>query len=469
MIPVILSGGSGSRLWPQSRQEYPKQFLSLTDSQSTMLQQTALRLEGLDTSPPIVVCNQSHRFIVAEQLLQVNAQPEAILLEPCGRNTAPAVTLAAMYAAKHHGNPVLLVLPADHVIANVATFQSAVNKGALAARQGMLITFGIQPTRAETGYGYVHGSEAVPGFEGIFKVAQFIEKPPLERAQAFVDDGNYFWNSGMFMFTASRYLEEIKRFNPDIYKQCQLALDAAEKDRDFTWIDSPLFAACPSDSIDYAVMEKTDAAAVAPMDAGWSDVGSWQSLWEIQSKDAQGNVRQGEVIAIDSHNCLISAEKHMVAAVGVSDLVIVDSADAILVTTRDRAQDVKKVVTELEAQGCSRHLFHRKVFRPWGHYDSIDNGDRFQVKRITVKPGEQLSLQMHHHRAEHWIVVRGTAKVTCGEKTLLLSENQSTFIPLGTTHRLENPGKVNLEIIEVQSGSYLGEDDIVRFDDSYGR
>lgn len=469
MIPVILSGGSGSRLWPQSRKAYPKQFLPLASADSSMIQETALRLCGLDTFAPIVVSNADHRFIVAEQLQQVDAKPDAILLEPCGRNTAPAVALAALHASAHHDDPLLLVLPADHVIADVPAFHRAVAVAASAARAGKLVTFGIVPNRAETGYGYIQRGNNLADLAGTYAVNRFVEKPDIATAEGFLADGGYFWNSGMFMFTAKTFLAELRRLNPEMLKQCELALANAARDRDFTWLDKDAFAACPEDSIDYAVMEKTAAAAVVPLDAGWSDVGSWQSLWEIQAKDANGNARQGEVLTIDSRNCLLSGHKRLIAAVGLDDVVVVDSDDAVLVTTRARAQDVKKVVAELEAQGDDKHLFHRKVFRPWGHYDAIDSGERFQVKRITVKPGEKLSLQMHHHRAEHWIVVRGTAKVTCGDKTLLLTENQSTFIPLGTTHRLENPGKVDLDIIEVQSGSYLGEDDIVRFDDSYGR
>ena len=469
MIPVILSGGSGSRLWPKSRKEYPKQFLSLTDGEHTMIQETALRLRGLETGSPLVVSNENHRFIVAEQLSAIGAPPQGILLEPCARNTAPAVTLAALFARRDGENPLLLVLPADHVIDNVPAFHKAVSDAADAARQGSLVTFGIVPTRAETGYGYVKSGAAVAGMGSTCEVARFIEKPPQADADSFIKQGGYFWNSGMFMFTAERFLQEMETFNPEIVSQCREALDRAEIDRDFTWLDEAAFADCPEDSIDYAVMEKTDAAVVVPMDAGWSDVGSWQSLWDIQHKDSRGNVCRGDVLAVDSNNCMISGDKRLVAALGVDDLVIVDSDDALMVTRRECSQDVKKLVAALEKNGDVKHLVHRKVFRPWGHYDSVDEGDRFQVKRITVKPGEKLSLQMHHHRAEHWIVVRGTAKVTCGEEEILLSENQSTFIPLGVRHRLENPGKVNLEIIEVQSGAYLGEDDIVRFDDTYGR
>jgi mannose-1-phosphate guanylyltransferase/mannose-6-phosphate isomerase len=470
MIPVILSGGSGSRLWPRSRREYPKQFLPLAASNSTMIQQTALRLSGLETSSaPIVVCNEQHRFMVAEQLQQIGAKPAAILLESFGRNTAPAVTLAALHAIKQQEDALLLVLPADHVIANIGNFHDVVRKGAEAARQGLLVTFGIVPSHPETGYGYIRRAEPVTGLADTFSVARFVEKPDRENAEAFIADGGYYWNSGMFIFTATRYLEEIKRLSPDIYEHCQRALEGAEQDRDFTWLDRNAFQDCPEDSIDYAVMEKTTATAVVPLDANWNDLGSWQSLWEIEQKDSNGNAGQGQLLVIDSRNCLLMGEKRLIAAVGVEDLVIIDSDDAVLVAPRARAQDIKLVVSALEAQGSTRHLYHRKVFRPWGHYDCLDSGDRFQVKRITVKPGGQLSLQLHHHRAEHWIVVRGTAKVTCGDKTLLLAENESTFIPLGTPHRLENPGKVELEIIEVQSGSYLGEDDIVRLEDSYGR
>jgi mannose-1-phosphate guanylyltransferase/mannose-6-phosphate isomerase len=469
MIPVILSGGSGSRLWPRSRKAYPKQFLPLVNSETTMIQQTALRLAELDTRAPVVVCNEEHRFMVAEQLTQIAARPDAILLEPCGRNTAPAVCLAALHALTDRDDELLLILPADHVIQDIVAFHSAVNTAVTAARNGHLVTFGIVPNRPETGYGYIHRGSAIPDLSHTFEVGQFVEKPDEDRARAFIEDGSYFWNSGMFLFSAARYVEELQRFNPEMVKQCRAALQSARHDLDFTWVDSVAFTQCPEDSIDYAVMEKTAAAAVVPLDAGWSDVGSWQSLWDIRPKDGSGNSCDGEIIAIDSTNCIMQGEKRLIAAIGVSDLVIVDSDDALLVAHRDRTQDVKKVVKKLEEGGCGRHLTHRKVFRPWGHYDAIDQGPGFQVKRITVKPGQRLSLQLHHHRAEHWVVVRGTAKVTCGDSEFILSENESTFIPLGTRHRLENPGKVDLEIIEVQSGSYLGEDDIVRFDDAYGR
>ncbi|KJS09230.1 MAG: mannose-1-phosphate guanyltransferase [Gammaproteobacteria bacterium BRH_c0] len=468
MIPVILSGGSGSRLWPQSRQAYPKQFLSLT-SHNTLIQETVQRLAGLDVFAPLVICNEDHRFVVAEQLHQLGVRPDSILLEPHGRNTAPAVALAALHALAHHDDPLMLVLPADHVIRDTAAFHAGVRLAAEAASQGALVTFGIVADKPETGYGYIRRGVENPALKNTFSVARFVEKPDAQRAADFVASGEYYWNSGMFMFRASRYIEELERFAPDILTCCRDSLARAQEERDFVWVDRDAFADCRSDSVDYAVMEKTDHAVVIPLDAGWSDVGSWQSLWEVLDKDANGNVASGEVLSIDSNNCLVSAEKSLIATLGVDDLVIVESDDAILVTRRDRSQDVKAVVAGLEKQGSVRHQVHRKVFRPWGHYDAIDGGERFQVKRIMVKPGEKLSLQKHHHRAEHWVVVSGTALVTCGDKQLLLAENQSTYIPLGVVHRLENPGKVELHIIEVQSGAYLGEDDIVRYEDSYGR
>ncbi len=468
MIPVILSGGSGSRLWPQSRQAYPKQFLSLTSSR-TLIQETLHRLEGLAAFAPLVVCNEDHRFIVAEQLHDIGVEPAAILLEPHGRNTAPAVALAALHAIEHQDDPLLLVLPADHVIRDLQAFHRCVAVAASAAREGALVTFGIVPDRAETGYGYIRRGAEDSRQAGAYRVETFVEKPDAERAAQFVDSGEYYWNSGMFLFRASCFVEELGRFAPEILRHCREALAAASAERDFTWIGREAFADCPSDSVDYAVMEHTAQAVVVPLDAGWSDVGSWQSLWEVMDRDGNGNALKGETLAVDSRNCLISSEKSLITALGVEDLVIVESDDAVLVTHRDRAQDVKQLVALLERRGCERHRVHRKVFRPWGHYDALDGGERFQVKRIMVKPGERLSLQKHHHRAEHWIVVSGTALVTCGDKQLLLTENQSTYIPLGVTHRLENPGKVELHIIEVQSGVYLGEDDIVRFDDAYGR
>lgn len=468
MIPVILSGGSGSRLWPQSRQAFPKQFLSLT-SEKTLIQETMQRLSGLDIFAPLVICNEDHRFVVAEQLLQIGVKPDSILLEPHGRNTAPAVALAALHALQFHDDPLLLVLPADHVVRDIEAFHASIRLAVDAATQGALTTFGIVPDRAETGYGYIRRGLENATLKNTFSVAQFVEKPDAQRAAEFIACGEYYWNSGIFLFRASRYIEELERFAPDILTHCRESLVKAQRDRDFTWINRVAFSECPSDSVDYAVMEKTNQAVVIPLDAGWSDVGSWQSLWEVLDKDSSGNAVRGEVLSIDSRNCLISAEKSLIAALGVEDLVIVESDDAILVTCRDRAQEVKTVVAQLEKQNGSRHRVHRKVYRPWGNYDAIDGGERFQVKRVMVKPGEKLSLQKHHHRAEHWVVVSGTALVTCGDNQLLLTENQSTYIPLGVVHRLENPGKIELHIIEVQSGAYLGEDDIIRLDDSYGR
>jgi mannose-1-phosphate guanylyltransferase/mannose-6-phosphate isomerase len=467
LVPVILSGGSGTRLWPLSREGYPKQFLPLI-GERTMVQETALRVAGLPgLGKPVVVCNEEHRFMMAEQLRQVGVTPQAIVLEPVGRNTGPAVALAAMAALERQGDdPLLLVLPADHVIRDVAAFQRAVEAALPAAREGRLVTFGIVPTEPETGYGYIRKGA---GAGEVVPVAQFVEKPDAARAAEFVASSEYLWNSGMFLFSARRYLEELARLAPAMRDACQKAYAAATHDLDFTRLPKEIFAACPSDSIDYAVMEKTDAAAVIPLDAGWSDVGSWASLQDALPRDGRRNVTHGDVMAVDSDNCLLYSSSRLVAAVGLADHVVVETKDAVLVAPRERVQDVKKLVQALKEQGRSEPGLHREVFRPWGSYDSVDAGDRFQVKRLSVKPGASMSLQMHHHRAEHWIVVSGTARITRGEETFLLSENESTYIPIGATHRIENPGKVPLHIIEVQSGSYLGEDDIVRFEDRYGR
>jgi len=468
LIPVILSGGAGTRLWPLSRELYPKQLLVLTGNR-TMLQDTALRLDGLEASGPIIVCTEAHRFLVAEQLRQLDIRPSAIVLEPFGRNTAPAIALAAHAALKITGgnaDPTLLVLPADHVIQNVAAFQAAVRAAIDVVAQGGLATFGIVAHSPQTGYGYIRRGAAIGA---VHRIEQFVEKPDLERAQAFVDSGEYYWNSGMFMFQARRYLEELERWAPAIAQACRAASEAATADLDFTRIDPKSFAACPSDSIDYAVMEKTGDAVVVPLDAGWSDVGSWSALHEASPADAQGNVARGDVIIEDSNGCYLYSESRLVAAVGLKDHVVVETKDAVLVAPRDRVQDVKKLVARLKALGRYEHALHREVFRPWGSYDSIENGTRFQVKSLKVKPLGQLSLQLHHHRAEHWIVVSGTARITRGDEVFLLEENQSTYIPVGVKHRIENPGKILLHIIEVQSGSYLGEDDIVRFEDRYGR
>ena len=438
-----------------------------------MFQETLGRLnanldqnQNLTIAQPIVVCNEEHRFIVAEQLRKTKDQAHSILLEPVGRNTAPAVALAALDSLSHDEDPLLLVLAADHVIREPKAFHDSIAIAANAAETGKLATFGIVPRGPETGYGYIQ-AEAIDNKIG--KVAQFVEKPDIETAQAYIDDGNFYWNSGMFMFRASTYLKELGEHRPDILSAVEKAYQNKSQDMDFTRIDKALFEACPDESIDYAVMEKTQQAVVTPLDAGWSDVGSWSSLWEESDQDHQGNVHRGDVVTYDTHNNLIFSQNKLVAAVGVDNLVIVETPDAVMVSAKDRVQDVKAIVKQLEHSDRSEGVFHREVARPWGSYDSIDKGERFQVKRIMVKPGAKLSLQMHHHRAEHWIVVSGTALVTIGEKETLLSENESTYIPIGVTHRLENPGVLPLEMIEVQSGSYLGEDDIVRFEDNYGR
>ncbi len=472
LIPVILSGGAGTRLWPLSRELYPKQLLALT-GERTMIQQTVLRLEGLAAAAPVVVCNEAHRFLVAEQLRQLDVEPQAIVLEPMGRNTAPAIALAAHAAlkkggAKAAGDPLLLVLPADHVIRDVPAFHKAIHAAVGAAQAGQLVTFGIVPTAAETGYGYIQRGPA-GGSGPVHRIARFVEKPSAALAQDFVASGEYYWNSGMFLFGARRYLEELERLAPQIASACAEAFEAAKADLDFTRIDKQRFQACPADSIDYAVMEKTSEAVVVPLDAGWSDVGSWAALHEASESDAHGNVSRGDVICEDSQGCYLYSESRLVAAVGLKDHVVVETKDAVLVAPRSHVQDVKKLVFKLKERGRYEHSLHREVFRPWGSYDSIQNGPRFQVKCLKVKPGAVLSLQLHHHRAEHWIVVSGTARITRGDEVFLLEENQSTYIPIGERHRIENPGKIPLHIIEVQSGSYLGEDDIVRLEDHYGR
>jgi mannose-1-phosphate guanylyltransferase/mannose-6-phosphate isomerase len=466
LIPVILSGGAGTRLWPLSREMYPKQLLALT-SKHTMLQETAMRLAGVTGAvSPIVVCNEAHRFTVAEQLRALDIKASAILLEPAGRNTAPAVALAALKAQEIDPDAVLVVAPADHVIRDARGFQHAAEVAATFAADGKLVTFGIVANAPETGYGYIRRGEG-PG--PAFPVAQFVEKPPLDVAQQFVLSGDYFWNSGMFVFKASRYLAELKAFAPDILAAVSAAYSLAKTDLDFVRIDKAEFIKCRSESIDYAVMEKTQDALVLPLDAGWSDVGSWSSLFDALPADDEGNVLQGDVMVHDTHDCYVHSTSRLVAAVGMDDHIIVETKDAILVAPKERVQDVKELVAMIKKSGRPESALHREVFRPWGSYDSIDNGERFQVKRLSVKPGGVLSLQMHHHRAEHWIVVQGTARITRNGETFLLSENESTFIPVGASHRIENPGKVPLHIIEVQSGSYLGEDDIVRFEDNYGR
>jgi mannose-1-phosphate guanylyltransferase/mannose-1-phosphate guanylyltransferase/mannose-6-phosphate isomerase len=465
MIPVILSGGSGTRLWPLSRGQYPKQFLPLV-SEHTMLQETMLRLSGVaELQAPIAVCNEDHRFMMAEQLWEIGTRPAAIILEPIGKNTAPAVAMAALTAKSE--DDVLLILPADHVISDKPAFHKAVEQANQLAKQGFLVTFGIVPTEPETGYGYIKRDNTPVG--NAFKVAAFVEKPDLETAKRYLDSGEYFWNSGMFAFTAGNFLKELEKFNPAMLDACRRAHAAAKVDLDFVRLDKESFSACPSDSIDYAVMEKSDKVVVIPLDAGWNDVGSWSALWDVTDKDESGNAISGDVLTVDTKNSFIFSEHKLVTVIGVSDLIVVETKDAVMIAAKDRVQDVKEIVNQLKKQGRAEAESHRKVYRPWGHYDSVDSGERHQTKRLVVKPGAKLSVQKHHHRAEHWVVVKGTALVTKGDQTVLITENESTFIPLGTVHSLENPGVIPLEIVEVQSGSYLGEDDIVRFGDHYGR
>lgn len=475
IVPVVLSGGSGTRLWPLSREKYPKQLLPLIDEQS-MLQATLARLDGLaGLADPLVVCNEEHRFVVAEQI-RLLGRRGTLLLEPSGRNTAPALTLAALFASRAGQDPVLVVMPADHVILDKEAFQAVVVKAAVLAESGFAVTFGITPDCPETGYGYIQKGDVLTGMDEVFRLASFVEKPQRETAQAYLDSGEYLWNSGLFVMRASVWLGALEQCRPDILAACRDALAGESDDGDFVRVGREAFAGCPADSIDYAVMEKLSAgqgglpaSVVIPLVAGWSDVGAWDALWKVLPKCGEGNASRGDVLLEGCHDTLAISESRLVACVGVSNLVVVETDDAVLVVHHDATQDVKKIVDRLKADQRSVAQWHRKVYRPWGWYDGVDSGERFQVKRICVKPGGALSLQMHHHRAEHWIVVSGTARVTRGEEVLLVAENQSTYIPLGVTHRLENPGMVPLEMIEVQSGSYLGEDDIVRFEDSYGR
>ncbi len=467
ILPVILSGGSGTRLWPLSRRGYPKQFLALT-SEYSLFQETLRRLEGIsNTLPPIVVCNDEHRFLIAEQAQSIGCELASILLEPSAKNTAPAIALAAIKAQEGGHDPLLLVLPSDHVFAKPTAFHAAVQQAITMADTGNLVTFGIVPTRAETGYGYIQAGEGLP--EGGQRVQRFVEKPDHDTAQKYLDTGGYTWNSGMFLFRASAYLEELAKHQPRIAEVCNQAIAQARDDLDFCRVDAETFAACPSDSVDYAVMEKTERAAVVPLDAGWNDVGAWPAVWQVTPQDDHGNAAHGDVLLEDTKNSYVYAQNRLVCLLGVENLTVIETPDVVLVSQHDRAQDVKRLVDHLQSKNRSEATLHRQVFRPWGAYDAIDQGQRFKVKRITVKPGEKLSLQMHHHRAEHWVVVSGTAKVRNGENEQLVTENQSVFIPIGGIHSLENPGKIPLELIEVQTGPYLGEDDIVRLEDRYGR
>jgi len=465
IVPVVMAGGSGTRLWPMSRAMYPKQFINVVGN-NTMLQDTFSRLENIETAPALVICNDEHRFLVAEQLRE-KGQKSNIILEPVGRNTAPAIALAALKAVNNGDDPILLVLAADHVIQNVNAFENSISQAEIHAKTGKLVTFGIVARTPETGYGYIHRGKKLD--DAGFKVSRFVEKPDKETAQNYIDTGEFFWNSGMFMFKASRYLEELKQHYPEILSACEKSFNSSSKDLDFIRIDLNDFKECPSESIDYAVMEKTDCAVVVPLDAGWSDIGSWSAIWDVSEKDKNGNRVLGDAITEDSRNCLVHSEDRLVSILGLEDVVVIDTKDTVLVADKNKVQNVKKIVEKLKSANRDEWKIHREVYRPWGKYDSIDMGERYQVKRITVKPGAKLSVQMHHHRAEHWVVVSGTASVTNGEKTFLVSENESTYIPIGTVHALENPGKVPLELIEVQTGSYLGEDDIVRLEDNYGR
>jgi len=467
ITPVILSGGSGTRLWPLSRKQYPKQYLPLAGD-NTMLQETILRLNGLDNlAEPIIICNADHRFLVAEQCEQIDIINPIILLEPVGRNTAPAIAAAALQSLKDSDDAVLLVLSADHVIQDIKAFHAAIDIASNQAQEGKLATFGIVPTDANTGYGYIKASKEDDN--GAHKVEKFVEKPDLQTAQAYLEQGNYLWNSGMFMFKAATLIDELTTHSPEIVTSVNNAVNNAEQDLDFIRLDKQAFESSPSDSIDYALMEKSDNVVVVLLDAQWNDIGSWSALHDIAAKDSNGNAIQGDVFTEDTTNTYIHANHHMVATIGVQDLVIVDTPNATLIATKDKAQEVKKIVERLQEQDREEQFYHRKVYRPWGWYDSIEVGLHFQVKRLHVNPGAKLSLQMHHKRAEHWVVVSGTATAINGEEVLTLKEGDSTYIPIGVMHGLENKTNEQLEIIEVQSGSYLGEDDIVRFKDIYGR
>jgi mannose-1-phosphate guanylyltransferase/mannose-6-phosphate isomerase len=469
IVPVVLAGGVGSRLWPLSRALLPKQFIHFPRQQGSLFQNTLSRLEGLDyLGDPLVVCNADHRFLVAEQLRLLGQDRSTILLEPVGRNTAPAVAMAAMVAQRHNDDPVILILPADHVIENVSAFHAAIAAAENLARRQLLVTFGIVPDAPETGYGYIQQGPALEDKTG-FKVVRFVEKPDLDTAQSYLASGSYFWNSGMFMFTASRYLQELERYAPDIYASCASAFAAIEAGDDFDQIPAEPFVTCRSESIDCAVMEKTDNAAVVHLDAGWNDLGSWDAVWEVQDQDGDGNIISGDVLSVEVVNSYIQSQSRLVAAVGMEDVVIVETADAVLVANKAKAQAVKQIVEQLEAAKRSESINHTLVYRPWGSYESLAMGDGYQIKHIVVNPGASLSLQLHHRRAEHWTVIKGSGLIFCDDKEFMLHANGSTFIPLGSKHRLSNPGVEPVELIEVQIGDYLGEDDIVRFEDIYGR
>lgn len=469
LLPVIMAGGTGSRLWPMSRELYPKQFLRLY-GQNSMLQETITRLSGLDTQEPMVICNEEHRFLVAEQLRQLDKLSHNIMLEPVGRNTAPAIALAALQATKNGDDPLLLVLAADHIINNVQVFHNAIQVAQKYAEVGHLVTFGIVPGSAETGYGYIQRGDALDDSQQTsYKVARFVEKPDRARAETYLASGDYYWNSGMFMFRAKKYLSELAKFRPDILDSCKQAIASADDGNDFISIPHDIFSDCPDESVDYAVMEKTSDAVVVGLDADWNDVGSWSALWDVSPKDQEGNVLTGDSWVHNSQNCYINSDGQLVAAIGVDNLVIISTKDAVLVMDKDRAQDVKKIVEHLKHNQRSEYKRHREIYRPWGRSDVIVQTPRFNVNRITVKPGGAFSMQMHHHRAEHWVILSGTGQITVNGKQFLLTENQSTFIPIGAEHCLENPGKIPLEVLEIQSGTYLGEDDIIRIKDQYGR